>query len=190
MRTRIRTRGLQLALSALVLGAPSAHAQGYISAFLGNNFGGDAGCQSATSCESPASNLGVALGRGNVVVFEEELLYARDFFGKSATQSTNLITLSSNIVVGPRIGYVRPYGLIGLGFMKARAKLSASQLTSSDTNLDWNLGAGLEVAGKHLGVRGDIRQVHALQNITLPGLPISGLKLDFNRASAGIILRF
>ncbi len=190
MQKRMWTRSLHLALFLLVASSPAARAQCYISGFIGNNFGGDSGCQSATSCESPASNLGLALGRGNVVVFEEEFLYARDFFGKSATQSTNLITLTSNIVVAPRIGYVRPYGLIGLGFMKARATLSASQLTSSDTNLDWNLGGGIEVSGKHLGVRGDVRQVHALQNVTLPGLPISGLKLDFNRASAGIILRF
>lgn len=190
MRGRIWTRGLQLTLVLLAMQAPAAHAQGYINAFLGNNFGGDAGCQSATSCESPASNLGLAFGRGNVVVFEEEFFYARDFFGKSATQSTNLITLTSNIVIAPKIGYVRPYGLIGLGFMKTRATLTASQLTNSDTNLDWNLGGGVEISGKHVGVRGDLRQVHALQNLTLPGLPITGLKLDFNRATAGIILRF
>jgi len=190
MQTRIWSRALGLAVIVMALHASHVHAQGYVNAFLGNNFGGDAGCQSATPCESPASNLGLAFGRGNVAMFEQEFFYARDFFGKSAAQSTSLITLTSNVLVGPRIGYIRPYGLIGMGFMKTRATLSASQLTSSDTNLHWNLGGGLEISGRHLGVRGDIRQVHALQHVTLPGLPISGLTLDFNRATAGVILRF
>lgn len=184
------TRGLGLAALTLLLTAPFAQAQGYISAFVGNNFGGDAGCQTVTACESPASNLGLAFGRGTVVMFEQELFWARDFFGKSTTQSTNLFTLTSNVAVGPRIGFIRPYGLIGVAFIKARATLSASQLANSDTNIGWNLGGGLEISGAHVGIRGDIRQVHALQKLSLPGLPFTGLTLDFSRASAGLILRF
>jgi opacity protein-like surface antigen len=190
MQKRIWRRALCLAAFSLASVASVSRAQGYISPFIGNNFGGDSGCQTALSCQSPASNVGLAIGRGSGVAFEEEFLYAKDFFGQSASQSTNLLTLMSNVVVGPRIGYVRPYGLVGFGFMKAHAKLSASQLTASDTNAGWNLGGGLEIAGRHFGVRGDIRQVHGLQDFGIPGLPISGLKLDFNRTSAGVVLRF
>ena len=190
MQKRTWCRASCLAALLLATAAPVARAQNYVSPFIGNNFGGYSGCQSVVSCQSPASNVGVALGRGRSVAFEEEFLYAKDFFGTSASQSTNLLTLTSNIVVGPRFGYVRPYGLVGLGFLKANATLSASQLTSSDTGVGWNLGGGLEITGRHFGVRGDVRQVHGLQDFGIVGLPITGLKLDFNRTSAGIVLRF
>ena len=53
----------------------------------------------------------------------------------------------SNLVAGPRIGYVRPYGLVAFGFMKARTQLTASALTSSDTTMSWDVGGGLKIAG-------------------------------------------
>lgn len=190
MQWRIWTRGLGLAAALTVAWTSGASAQSYVSPFLGYNYGGDAGCQTALGCESPASNLGIALGRGRVVGFEEELLYARDFFGKSAAQSTNLLTLMSNVVVGPRVGYLRPYGVIGIGVIKARVRLNVDDLVNSDTSLAWNLGAGLEAGGRHLRVRGDIRRVHSLGNVDIPILPIGGLKLSFNRASAGLVLAF
>lgn len=190
MQCRIWTRSLGLAALLLAGWTSVASAQSYLSPFLGYNYGGDAGCQTTTGCESPASNLGIALGRGDAVGFEEELLYARDFFGKSASQSTNLLTLMSNVVVGPRIGFVRPYGLIGAGVMKARVRLNVNDLVNSDTSLAWNLGAGLEIGSRHLRVRGDIRQVRSLGHINIPILPVGGLALSFNRASAGLVLSF
>jgi hypothetical protein len=42
----------------------------------------------------------------------------------------------------------------------------------------------------HVGVRGDLRYFHAFQDITFLGVAISKLKLDFGRASAGLVLQF
>ena len=46
------------------------------------------------------------------------------------------------------------------------------------------------LVGGHFGVRGDIRYFHAFQDIEFLGVPISDLKLDFGRASAGLVLQF
>ena len=143
-RARVLNRLAGFLLVVLLIVAPAAHAQSYISPFIGSNIGGDFGCQPATSCEDTASNVGVACGRGGAVGFEEEFLYAKNFFGQSTTQTANLLTLMSNLVAGPRIGYVRPYGLVGFGFMKARTQLTASALTSNDTTMSWDVGGGLE----------------------------------------------
>jgi len=42
--------------------------------------------------------------------------------------------------------------------------------------------------GRHLGVRGDLRHFHTLQDVNL--LIFQGQKLDFWRASVGLALAF
>jgi opacity protein-like surface antigen len=188
----LRASVVLVVLAAIVFGAPSpARAAGYISPFAGINFGGDSGCLAVTSCTDRTSTLGVAIGTSNVIFgFEEEFGYAKNFFGKDALQSTSVLTLMSNLMIGPRLGFVRPYGLIGAGIMKTRVELTLTDLTSGDTSFGWNIGGGLELSGAHFGVRGDVRYLHGVQDFTLPGLPVTDLKLDFGRASAGLVLRF
>jgi opacity protein-like surface antigen len=181
-----------LLASCLVVTLPSlAHAQGYIAPFLGVNFGGDAGCQTLSDCEDKSYNLGVAVGTANVLFgFEEEFAYAKHFFGDDPLQSTSVLTAMSNFVVGPHIGMVRPYGLIGLGIIKTRVELTLSDIVDSDTSLGWNVGGGLEISGAHIGIRGDVRYFHGFQNLDLPIVSPAELKLDFGRAAAGVVLRF
>ncbi len=188
--------GLRLLSVALVIGllggATTAGAQTYITPFVGYSFGGDAACQTAV-CENNTSNVGVALGRsGSIAGFEQEFAYVRRFF-QDTQQRTNVLTLMSNLVVGPRIGIVHPYAVAGAGLIKTRVDLTLSGLATSDTSLGWNIGGGLELSGAHLGIRADLRRVHALQNLDdlpLGLLPVSDLKLDFNRATVGLVLRF
>jgi hypothetical protein len=179
-------------MAALVMGVPStAHAQGYIAPFLGVNFGGDAGCQTLSNCDDKSLNLGLALGSATALFgFEEELAYSSDFFGDDPLQSTSDFTAMSNLLVGPRVGFVRPYGVIGLGIIKTRVELTLSDLVTSDTNLGWNIGGGLELSGRHLGVRGDVRYFHGFQDVEVPFLPVGDLKLDYGRAAAALVLRF
>ena len=177
---------------SLLCGARQAAAQAYITPFVGYSFGGDAACQTA-DCAYNTSNVGVALGRsGTFAGFEQEFAYVRSFW-KDTRQQTNVLTLMSNLVVGPRVGSVHPYAVAGLGLIKTRVDLTLTGLATSDTSLGWNIGGGLEISGAHLGIRVDLRRVHALQNLDdlpLPLLPLSDLKLDFNRATAGLVLRF
>ena len=44
--------------------------------------------------------------------------------------------------------------------------------------------------GSHFGVRGDIRYVHAFQDLTVQGFTLSNTKLNYGRASGGLVLKF
>jgi opacity protein-like surface antigen len=96
----------------------------------------------------------------------------------------------SNIMVGPKIAFARPYVLGGIGLMKTRVKLTPTSLASSDNNFGWDVGGGLFLTAAHVGVRGDIRYFHGAQDLTFLGFTLSDLKLDFGRAYAGLVLQF
>jgi opacity protein-like surface antigen len=183
----------QLALAmVLMMGtATGVLAQAYISPFVGYNFGGDAGCATVSNCEDKKLNLGVGIGTAGVIGFEEEFAYAKDFFGKIPGTSSSVLTLMSNVMIAPKIGPVRPYALIGAGLMKSRLELTVSDLIATDNNdFGWNTGGGVMLMFGPVGIRGDIRYFHAFQDIEFLGVPISDLKLDFGRASAGLVLQF
>jgi opacity protein-like surface antigen len=179
---------------ALIVGAPThARAQAFVSPFIGYDFGGDASCPQITSCENKKLNFGVSLGTtGRVLGFEEELAYAKDFFGTAPSLSSNVLTLMSNAMIIPKIGPVRPYALAGLGLIKTHVEFTPSSvLTSNNNNFGWDVGGGVAAFfGAHAGVRGDIRYFHAFQDLNALGFTLSDMKLDFGRASVGLVLTF
>jgi opacity protein-like surface antigen len=179
---------------ALIVGAPTpARAQGFVSPFIGYDFGGDASCPQITNCEDKKLNVGVSLGTmGSILGFEEELAYAKDFFGTAPGLSSSVLTLMSNAMIIPRIGPVRPYALAGLGLIKTHVEFTPSRvLSSTNNNLGWDAGGGIAAFfGAHAGVRGDIRYFHAFQDLNALGFTLSDTKLDFGRASVGLILAF
>jgi opacity protein-like surface antigen len=179
---------------ALIVGAPThARAQAFVSPFIGYDFGGDASCPQITNCENKKLNFGVSLGTtGRVLGFEEELAYAKDFFGTAPSLSSNVLTLMSNAMIIPKIGPVRPYALAGLGLIKTHVEFTPSSvLTSNNNNLGWDVGGGVAAFfGAHAGVRGDIRYFHAFQDLKALGFTLSDMKLDFGRASVGLVLTF
>src|SRR6266545_7800514 len=95
----VRALVIGCATSAVLLGyAAPARADGFISPFLGFNFGADtSNCVSISSCEEKRLNLGVSLGtvRG-ALGFEEEIGYAPQFFGKTPGGDNAMLTLMSN----------------------------------------------------------------------------------------------
>jgi opacity protein-like surface antigen len=176
----------------LMLGASTpARAQTYVSPFIGYNFGGDAGCPDIGNCEDKKSNMGVAIGTAGVIGVEGEFAYAKDFFGKTPGGSSSVLTLMTNVMIAPRIGPVRPYALVGVGLIKSHVDLTPSSLVSTDhNNFGWDIGGGLMLMFGHFGVRGDIRYFHGFQEVEFLGIPLSDLKLDFGRASAGFVVEF
>ena len=98
-------------LLAVVFGAvrPSpAQAQGFISPSFGYNFGGDSGCLEAFDCEDRNWKFALSAGAlGNVVGFEVEWLWANDFFGETADQTTTVMTLMGNFMLAPKISIVQ-----------------------------------------------------------------------------------
>jgi len=196
-RTQTRRRALAALFFGLFLfaGTRSAHAQGFISPFIGYNFGGDSGCPAITNCEDKRTDWGVSVGAlGSIVGFEAELGYTKNFFGETSSQTSNVLTFMSNFMLAPKIGPVQPYGLAGLGLIRTTVEVG----TSSDENqFGWDLGGGLMVFfGEHVGVRGEVRYYQAFQVldfINRPNPPVLGLsekKLEFGRAAMGVVFKF
>ena len=193
MRPTVTLVSCTVLLAAALLAPPSVQAQGYISPFIGFDFGGDSGCPTASGCEDRNSNIGVAFGTmGAVVGFEAELGYARDFFGEAPDQAWNVLTFMSNLMIGPRIGPVRPYVIGGLGLIKTHVELTAPSLLETNNNsFGWDLGGGVMVMfGRHVGVRGDLRRFSSFQERSILGFTLSNEKLGFQRAAAALVLAF
>ena len=180
--------------AVLVIGAArAASAESFISPFIGYNFGGDSGCPAINDCEDKTRNLGISFGSiGNVVGAEAEFSFIDNFFGESPTTSSNVLTFMGNFMLAPKFGVIQPYGVIGLGLIKSHAEVSVGGLLETDNNhFGWDIGGGIiGYLGPHFGVRGDIRYFHAFQDLEILGLPIADTKLDFGRASGGVVFRF
>jgi opacity protein-like surface antigen len=184
---------LALATAFVVAAATHAGAQTFVNPFVGYNFGGDATCPSVDRCEDKKLNAGVSIGRmGRVFGIEEEFAYAKDFFGTAPGFSSSVLTVMTNAMFIPKIGPVRPYVLAGVGLIKTHVEFSPSSvLTSDNNNFGWDVGGGImALFGPHVGMRGDIRYFHAFQDLAVLGITLSDTKLDFGRASAGLVLAF
>jgi opacity protein-like surface antigen len=189
---RLLTAGLAGLGCTLGLASP-VRAQGFISPLIGFDFGGDASCPDITGCDDRKVNAGVALGvMGNVFGFEEEFAYAPDFFGTAPGLSSSVLTLTSNAMLVPNVGPIRPYLLAGVGLIKTRVDFTPSGLLTPDNNnFGWDAGGGVMVSvAPHVRVRGDIRYFHSFQDLDVLGFTVSNSKLDFGRASAALVFTF
>jgi opacity protein-like surface antigen len=173
---------------------PEAQAQGFISPFIGFDFGGDSGCRDASGCEDKNSNLGVAFGTmGNVVGFELEFGYARDFFGEVPGGSSNVLTLMSNLMIAPKIQFFRPYVLGGVGLIKSHTELTTADLLEFTNNsFGWDFGGGVMFFfGDHVGVRGELRRFATFEELPVLGFSVgTDEHLSFSRAAAALVLAF
>ena len=172
-----------------------AHAQGFISPFIGYNFGGDSGCVEITNCDTKTRNLGVSFGSlGTVIGGEFEFNFIDNFFGNSVTTgvSSNVFTMMGNVMFAPKVGAIQPYVLTGLGLMKTHAELTLGSLAGvSNNNLAWDIGGGvMGFFSPHFGVRGDLRYFHSFQDLSILSLSLSEKKIDYGRMSGGVVLKF
>jgi opacity protein-like surface antigen len=188
-------RHLTAAAVILMATAAPALADGLVVPFIGFNFGGDSGsqCASLTDCKEKRTNFGVSfISMGTVFGLEEDISYAKNFFGETSGQDNSVFSAMTNLVIGPGVGPVRPYVVGGIGLIRPHVSSLAGSVTtfSSDKNaFGYDLGGGLTVLfGGHVGVRGDLRHFHTMQNVNV--LIFNGQKLDFWRASAGLALAF
>ena len=181
-----------LGAMCVVLTPRPARADGFITPYIGFNYGGDsANCVNATSCDEHRLNWGVAFGTMHGIFgFEEDLGYAPDFFGTTTTGTeSGVLTVMSNVMILVPAGPIQPYVVGGLGLIRPHVKLDSSALSVDQNTLGYDIGAGINIYPLHgLGLRGDIRHLHTLQDLTL-GV-FQNQTLDFWRASAGLTLRF
>jgi hypothetical protein len=195
-RVGIGMQSLRLAVvipALLLFWAAPARAGGFLTPFVGYNFGGDSSyyCVSLAQCDEKRLNWGLSIGTTHGIFgFEEDISYAPNFFGSTPGGDNGVLTVMSNLLIIVPAGPVQPYANIGLGLIRPHVTtLNPSVLTSGKNALGYNIGAGLNIfLGRHVGVRGDVRHLQTLQNVTLA--LFSGEKIDFWRASAGLTLRF
>jgi opacity protein-like surface antigen len=181
----------------LFAGTRPAHAQGFISPFIGYNFSGDSGCPEVLNCEDKRTDWGVSLGAvGSIVGFEAELGYTKNFFGETSSQTSNVLTLMGNFMVAPKIGPVQPYVLVGTGLIRTSVETVGGATSSDQNQIGWDVGGGLMVFfGEHIGIRGDVRYFHSFQVLDFINLPVTvpgldGKKLDYGRAAAAVVFKF
>ena len=174
--------------AALVLSVVPAYADRSITPFLGYNFGGDSGnCVSLRDCQEKHVNFGLSVAStGRILGLEEDLSYAREFFGTGTGDS--VLTVMTNLVFTLPIGPIQPYVVGGIGLIRPHANYNPLQLVTSKNAFGTDLGGGLTIMFGRVGVRGDIRRFHTLQDVTL--LVFTGGKLDFWRASAGVTFKY
>jgi Outer membrane protein beta-barrel domain len=183
----ILTAGLITATSA------TAQAQAFISPMFGVDFSGDTGCPNIDSCEDKKANISVSAGiLGRLAGLEAEFAYAPDFFGSGPGFSSSVATFMVNVMVAPKIGPVRPYALVGAGLIKSHVEFTAASLLTTDNNdFGWDLGGGLMVhLSDHFGLRGDLRYFHAFRDFEALGFTLDNAKLDYGRASGGLVITF
>ena len=166
-------------------------AQGFISPFVGFNFGGDStNCAALRNCEEHRTIVGLAIGSSHGAFgVEEDIAYAPQFFGKTPDQKNALLTAMSNLMVVIPAGPIQPYGVIGIGLVRPHMEFNATSLTLGKNALGWDIGAGLNLfLVKKVGVRGDVRRIKTLSDVTM-GV-FSSDKLEFWRGTAGLTFRF
>ena len=179
------------ALLAAVSATP-ARADGFITPYIGFNFGGDsANCVNLSNCEEKRTNWGVTFGSTQGIFgIEADFGYAPNFFGKTPGQSNGVFHFMTDLMLVVPAGPVQPYGFIGLGLIRSHAKFSVGSLSSLDQNaLGHDIGGGLNLFfTPKVGLHGEIRHLRTFKDVTL-GV-FGNDKLDFLRASAGLTFRF
>ena len=190
----MRLSCIVLLTALLALTSSAASAQGYITPYIGYNFGGDsANCQSLSNCEEKHANFGVSIGAmGTLVGIEEDIGYAKNFFAQTPGSESNVFSAMTNLLVGAGVGPVQPFLLIGLGVIRPHVDLNPTQ-SSSKAGLGYDVGGGVNVyPTKHVGIRADARHLHTISDVTIPivNQTITTDKLKWWRASLGLALRF
>src|SRR5262249_14422995 len=105
---------------------------------------------------------------------------------------SSVLTLMSNIMFVPNIGPVRPYAVAGVGLMKTRVEFTPNSLLETTNNdFAWTAGGGIIVqVAPHVGLRGDLRHFQTFKDFDVAGFPITNTKINFGRASGGVVFTF
>ncbi|PYR01872.1 MAG: hypothetical protein DMF97_06355 [Acidobacteria bacterium] len=182
-----------LALATLIasLSASPARAEGFITPYIGFNFGGDsANCAAFSNCQEKRTNWGVTFGSTQGIFgIEADFGYAPHFFGDIPDRPNGVFHFMTDFMVLVPAGPIQPYAFIGLGVIRPHATFGVSSLSLDQNAFGHDLGGGLNLFLVHkVGLHGELRHLRTFKDVTL-GV-FSNDKLDFWRASAGLTFRF
>jgi hypothetical protein len=186
-------------LIALVTPA-TARADALLVPFLGVNFAGNSGNELSDAIDAGRLDWGISfayMGAG-VLGFEADIGYSPDFFGRTDVGGSSVLTATGNLVIGIPFGGqsgvgFRPYVLGGLGVVRSRVDALDDVPGLENADAAWNFGGGaMFFFGTNVGLRTDLRYIRTFGRVDLDiedGIARRG-RLDFARASAGLIVRF
>ena len=194
------TRTITLGLLLGVMAPAAAHADGMIVPFIGVNFGGNSGRELSAAIDAERLDWGVSfayMGAG-VLGLEADIANSPDFFGKSDLGGSSVLTATGNLLFGIPIGGqhgvgFRPYALVGLGVIRSKVDTFGETLSREKSQAAWDFGGGaMFFFGSNVGLRAELRYFRSFGDLDfdLTDLFERRGKMDFARASTGLILRF
>jgi opacity protein-like surface antigen len=179
--------------AAVVLSPIPAHADGFVTPWIGSAFG--------SSIQNGQATLGISAGGmgAGIIGGEADFGWSPSFFGtKSDFGSNTVMNLMGNVIVGIPIGGthgggVRPYAVGGVGLIRTQIDGGTLGNVSSSNNMfGWDAGAGvMGYFNQHVGLRGDVRYLRATSDLKsgISSLDLGGNQLHFWRASIGVVFR-
>ncbi len=205
MRRAIQVSILAAAV-ALVSVPAQVFAEGYVSPWVGVNFGNEPAVDLDEELDGGRAAFGVSggwMGAG-IIGGEVDFGYSPSFFGTETDFGNNtLLTVMGNLIIGVPVGGttgggVRPYVTGGVGLI--RTQIDGGDLfgvESSNNDFGWNLGAGvMGFFNDHVGLRGDVRYMRSLVSedddiddgdFDFPDFDQGDL--DFWRLTVGVVFR-
>jgi opacity protein-like surface antigen len=189
---------------ALFLIVPAAaYADGFITPFAGVNFGGRAGDAIADAFEAKRFDWGVSFAfmGGGILGMEADIAHSPDFYGRTDVGTSSVLTAAGNLLIGIPIGGqqgvgFRPYGLVGIGVIRSELNDIGDGLSDSENDVAWNAGGGaMFFFGDHVGLRADVRYFRTFKAVVFDFIDDvldrdRARRVDFGRASVGLVVRF
>jgi opacity protein-like surface antigen len=193
----MKSLGLVVICGGILLLAPAAASgQGYLTAFVGGNFGGDSGVSLDESINDTSKlDFGGRLGilAGGVFGGEFEIGYTPNFYGKGTVfDSSSVLTMMGNLVLGVPAGPVRPYAVLGLGLIRRTVDYAQGQGPTSvtDSRAAYDLGGGLNLfVSQHVGINADFRYFRNFSTGNVV-LDFSNDKFNYARGAIGVTFKF
>jgi Outer membrane protein beta-barrel domain len=145
-------------VAAAVLTVPAvASADGFLSPYIGVNFGGDT--------TENTTVYGGALGFvGQKAGFEIDFGYTPEFFAdETLGVDGKLVTVMGNVILGGRRGGFSPYFAFGGGLIRTNISVvdDVLDLEAAKNSFGGNVGAGFFAGGRSLTLRADVRYFRA-----------------------------
>jgi hypothetical protein len=193
MRKALKAFVLAAAIGLIVAPAP-ARAEGYVTPWVGANWGSD--------LTNGRAAFGVTAGGmgGGIFGGEVNFGYSPSFFGTQNDFGHNtVIDLMGNVIIGVPIGgghagVVKPFVTAGVGLLRTQIDGGTVANVSSSNNMwGWNAGGGvMGYFNEHVGLRGDIRYLRGFEDLATGNnvIDLNGNnQLHFWRISGGVVLR-
>jgi opacity protein-like surface antigen len=187
-----------LVCSGVLLLLPvTASAQAQLTLFVGGNFGGDSGVSLDESINDTSKlDFGARAGiLAGIFGGEFEVGYTPNFYGKGTVfDSSSVLTMMGNLVLGVPAGPVRPYAVLGLGLIRRTIDYAQGPgqpgVAVTDSRVAYDLGGGVSLFfRKHVGINADFRYFRNFSTGNVL-MDMSDDKFNYARGAIGVTFKF